>query len=177
MAKNREVYGLPMPPQVSSVRRDSNKTLVITTMKLDEVTAFYRSRLKDYEILTPGKRIRVLGLRDYMPEISGRKWGGTVQLYYWPGRIGGERQAGGGDAGSGQDDASQSNGNKAIAGQTKPLNERKKGEPVRDRTRDGELLAPGARWGEPYTPPPGTPLHKERYRSNWGKPYGEWVAY
>lgn len=49
-----------------------------------------------------------------------------------------------------------------------------KGEPVEIRTKDGELLAPGAKWGEPYTPPEGSPLHRPIYRHNFGRPFGDW---
>lgn len=48
------------------------------------------------------------------------------------------------------------------------------GQPVELRTRDGEKLAPGAYWGEPYTPPEGSPLHQERLRHNFGEPFGDW---
>jgi hypothetical protein len=172
MAKNREAYGLPLPPQVSSVRRDSDQVRVVTTMTLDELAEFYESRLQDYEVLRPPQKIRVLGLRSYMPEIHGHRFAGTVRLFYTHER---DPKAEGSVADKDDRKAGVLESARAQK-QTKPLHERKKGEKVMDRTADGELLAPGARWGEPYTPPPGTPLHKERYKSNWGKPYGEWVA-
>ncbi len=49
-----------------------------------------------------------------------------------------------------------------------------KGEPVEITTDDGELMAPGAKWGEPYVPPEGSPLHQERFRHNFGRPFGDW---
>ena len=51
----------------------------------------------------------------------------------------------------------------------------KKGAPVELTTRTGDLLAPGAKWYEPYTPPPGSPLDKPRYKGNFGTPFGKWV--
>ena len=174
MAKNREAYGLPMPPQVLSVRREPDKTVVMTDMTLEEVTSFYESRLQDYEILRPGRKIRVLGLRDYMPEISGRKFGGNVELHYWPNKLGGSDRAEA-EEGEGDEAGDDQEGASASAQKFKPIHKRKRGEPVRDRTADGELVAPGARWGEPYTPPPGTPLDQKRFESNFGKPYGTWV--
>ncbi|MGM0557980.1 MAG: hypothetical protein ACQEVA_16460 [Myxococcota bacterium] len=174
MAKNREAYGLPLPPQVSSVRRDSDQVRVVTTMTLDELAEFYESRLQDYEVLRPPQRIEVLGLRSYMPEVQGHRFAGTVRLLYTYERDPDSDEASaeeGDDGKAGSLDEAQ-----AKKEQTRPLHKRKRGEPVMDRTSDGELLAPGAKWGEPYTPPPGSPLHKDRYKSNWGKPYGEWVS-
>jgi hypothetical protein len=174
LAKNREAFGLPLPPQVTTIDRSDDRVRVVTTLSLDELDEFYKSRLQDYEVLRPPQKIRAVGLRDYMPEIYGRRYAGTVRLFYTARKETPEAQADGADRQDDSDEKSSADG--AQASNTKPLYKREKGELVRDRTADGELLAPGARWGEPYTPPPGSPLHKDRYRSNWGKPYGEWTT-
>jgi hypothetical protein len=54
--------------------------------------------------------------------------------------------------------------------------DREPGSPVELKTPDGDLLAPGARWGEPYTPPEGSPLDQPRFEANFGQPFGEWEA-
>lgn len=174
LAKNREAFGLPLPPQVTTIDRSEDRVRVVTTLSLDELAEFYKSRLQDYEVLRPPQKVRAIGLRDYMPEIYGRRYAGTVRLFYTARKKTPQAKTGEQDRRDTPDEKSGDSG--AQASNAKPLYKRNKGELVRDRTADGELLAPGARWGEPYTPPPGSPLHKERYRSNWGKPYGEWTT-
>ena len=178
MSQHREAFGLPLPPKVKDVHRLDDSVDVVTTMSLDELEAFYKSRLQDFEILRPPQRIRVLGLRDYQAEIYGRRFAGTVQLHYrkTPPKPTDEKADDSGADDSKASSSTNSTDDRRASNESKPTWKLRHGDPVTERTADGELLAPGARWGEPYTPPPGSPLHKKRFESNWGKPYGTWVA-
>lgn len=146
----REVFGVPLPPQLTEVMEQERSARVATSMKLDEVRAFYETRLVDYEYIEVGKRIEIRPLRPYLPLIR------LVQLRVRSPTV------------------------IHIQLPEAPLPPTAKvsyepGEPVDFRLPTGELLAPGAIWGEPYTPPPGSPLANPRYKSNHGKPFGEWI--
>lgn len=171
-AKKRRTtaYGLPLPPNVRRIEERGDEIRVKTRMSLTEVEAFLKARLTDYEVLRPGDKVRAIGLRDFMPQVYAYPYGPYSFVVYLPAEEPKAAQDGAGN------DAQSADGARAKAApKVKPINKRKHGEPVTDRTSDGKLLAPGARWGEPYTPPPGSPLHKDHFRSNFGRPYGEWV--
>lgn len=177
----RSAFGLPFPPKVRGVGRYDDAVEVTTEMDLEELAEFYKTRLVDYEILKPGDdRLKVVGLREFMAEIEGHRYGPVTTLRYYPG----EQKVGGPDVG-GSDQAdgtavveSRESGGSEAGGGLRGAGEidRERGSPVELRTPDGELLAPGARWGEPYTPPDGSPLDHPRFESNFGKPFGEWDA-
>lgn len=151
----REVHGVPLPPQLVEVQENTRNARAATTLDLKEVANFYESRLVDYEFLEFENRMELRPLRDYMPLIRlsqpRRKMNTAIFIII-------------------KDDQTL----KKFAAEFK--GEYVKGEPVDFKTPDGELMAPGARWGESYTPPPGSPLDKPRYKSNFGKPFGEWVS-
>lgn len=178
----RSAYGLPFPPKVRGVGRYDSAVEVTTEMDLEELAEFYKTRLVDYEILKPDdERLKVVGLREFMAEIEGHRYGPVTTLRYYPSR----QEVGGPDAGaSGQSDAKavagsgESGGRGATGGGVGGSGsiDREPGSPVELKTPDGELLAPGARWGEPYTPPEGSPLDHPRFESNFGTPFGEWEA-
>lgn len=185
----REAFGLPFPPEVLYVRDDGNKVRVQTDMSLQELKDYLKARLTDYEILDPGHEIRAVGLRDYMPQLYAYRYADRTHIVYMePDRSEDDEQETEGDDDreeSERDDGEGDRGDRRARAArrrpeprpgSKPTAERKKGEPVRDTNEDGERIAPGARWGEPYTPPEGSPLDKKRFESNFGKPYGEWVA-
>ena len=170
MEEKRAAYGLPFPPKVRGVTREDDLVEVTTRMELGELAEFYKSRLVDYEILQPGDRaIRVVGLRKYMPMIRGHRYGPLAILQYFP-----ARRKPKGKPGSKEADAGGGSGTVHAPDEEASGGWRQPGSPVRLETADGELLAPGAKWGEPYTPPDGSPLDKPRYRANFGKPLGEW---
>lgn len=168
------IYGLPLPPGVIDIREEGARISVRTHLPLSEVKAFFDTHLTDYEILDGGHEIRAIGLREFMPHMYARAAGSRSIVVYLP------AVQPGGDDQDDQDQADSSSGPGAASAKeasrsNPPLSSRKRGDPVRDRTPDGKLLAPGARWGEPYTPPPGSPLDQKRLESNFGKPFGEWV--
>jgi hypothetical protein len=171
MERMRSAFGLPLPPSVRGIEERGDEIRVKTRMSLDEIEAFFKTRLTDYEVLRPGDQVRAVGLREFMPQVYAYPYGPYSFVVYMPAPTPDEAADGADDAAN----AKQASAKTKAAPKVKPLSKRKRGEPVMDRTSDGELLAPGARWGEPYTPPPGSPLHKEHLRSNFGQPYGEWV--
>lgn len=190
LERRRQAFGIPFPPSVLHVRDEGKKVRVQTDMSLGELEDFYEARLTDYEILDAGHELRVIGLRDYMASLYAYRYAGRTQIVHVApegGRDGAAKSRGDdssddqrAEGGDGDDDqgartASSRTRRSARAG-SEPISKRKKGEPVMDRTADGKRLAPGARWGEPYTPPDGSPLDQKRFESNFGKPYGEWVA-
>lgn len=173
-----EAFGLPLPPRVVEVVREENHVFVKTDMRLKELEAFYKKNLIDYEVLLVGSTLRAIPLRDGMPWVRvARPFGPRHPLHVTyihadavaPPPL----QTASGEPLEGE--ALR----KELERRRKPLPKERiprKGEPVMLRTPSGELLAPGARWGEPYTPPPGSPLDKPRNRYNFGQPFGEWRA-
>ncbi|MFP4598273.1 MAG: hypothetical protein ACOC9W_04535 [Persicimonas sp.] len=176
----REAYGLPFPPSVLSIRDRQQKVLVETDMSLDQLEAFFEARLTDYELIEPRHQLRAVGLRDYMPQLyayaSGRR---RTTVVYLPAADAPEEADD--DTAQAANDPSSDNAKKRTTSKRPsnftPPSQRRKGEPVTDLTDDGQPLAPGARWGEPYTPPKGSPLHQKRFESNFGKNYGEWTLH
>ena len=170
LGKKRSAFGLPFPPKVSGVLRLEGSVEMTTRMSLPDLAEFYRTRLVDYEVLRPAKnKIRVIGLREFMPAIRGHKFGPKVTLFYFPSREKPEAP----DVGTASADAGPTS-TVADRQEEEPAEPHQPGTPVRLKTPEGDLLAPGAKWGEPYTPPAGSPLHRPRYKSNFGKPLGEW---
>lgn len=179
LAREREAFGLPLPPDAIHINRTDAYVRANSFMKLAELEAFYKARLVDYEFLYPQsaipdahrlRELHIIGLRSFMPSITIRHTGGkhgSAELDFRPAQpppakfIAPEPSAA----------PSSQTPTPGIASEQR---RREKGMPVLDRTPTGELLAPGARWGEPYTPPEGSPLHTKRNRANFGRPYGQW---
>lgn len=150
------IFGLPVPPNAFSHFTIGEKEAVLVKTKLETVKYFYQKNLVDYEIVEQDRKIFIIGLRSFMASATiyfytNRKQSPLI-IKFSPPKTDFEKE------------------------EIQEKYSRKKGAEVKLRTKTGELVAPGARWKEPYTPPVGTPLHKERYRLNWGKPFGEWKA-
>jgi len=147
----REVFGIPLPPELVEVSESSHSARVVTNLSLKEVATFYESRLQDYEFIEVQNRMELRPLREFMPvvRIVQPRKRSLTGIYI------------------------------TVPQSPKPKAEMKTeyvaGELVDFKLPNGEELAPGARWGEPYTPPPGSPLAAPRYKSNHGKPFGTWV--
>ncbi|RDV38101.1 hypothetical protein DV096_09815 [Bradymonadaceae bacterium TMQ3] len=183
----REVFGLPLPPDYSD-RLEISETLVTvhTSMTVAELSAFFRSRLVDYEYVEMSGRVRVLPLRPHSPSLefytlAGRH-GQLVIDYHAAPDVAARELA----RSQSLEAIAEKDGDLARAleharnnpttnrGERAPWLSAMRGKPVELRTSDGELLAPGAVWGEPYTPPPGSPLYGEQNRENFGRPFGDW---
>lgn len=161
--QSRQAYGAPLPPEIVYLKEGPRFIEVGTKLRLKELRKFFETRLVDVEYIERDKHsIRIVGLRSGMPTIWIEERISTLptQVLYTE-NIERPRPAAPTAV--------------AKAEPPKPSKPRQKGDPVEDRLPDGTLLAPGARWGEPYTPPPGTPLHDPRFRANFGKPFGTWV--
>lgn len=155
----RQAFGLPFPPDVQYVRKGPRFVEVGTNLSLEELERFFKGRLVDYEYLHPHQtQLRIIGLRAHMPQIriTNRSSRQPIAVRYI------------------EQFAAVAAEAKTQAEPAEPAEEPEKGDPVQIKMPDGKLLAPGARWGEPYTPPPTSPLYQERYRANFGKPFGEW---
>lgn len=176
----REAFGLPLPPRVKEIRRADLQVTVDTDMTLRQLELFFKPRATDYEVLFVNGTLQIIGLREGMARASASYIAGTmshVRIYYNAPRAEGEVNApaqlvqGEPAPLSPGVDTSQRPQRRA------PYQPPRRGEEVKIMTEDGRQLAPGARWGEPYFPPEGSPLHDETHRSNWGRPFGEWISY
>lgn len=166
-------FGLPLPPRVEMFQHQSEDiATVLTDMDVVALGEFYRKNLVDYEVIRNGLHLRAVGLRSGMPQIRGFHLSGPrsyVRLEYTSQRIVPEKP-------ESPEEVAEREARERARGSTRANvpGGGIKGSPVQLRLPSGELLAPGAKWGEPYTPKPGSPLHKEEFKSNWGKPFGEW---
>lgn len=159
----REAFGVPLPPEYESVDLFDAYAKVWTKLSLDEVRSFYESRLVDFETVREGsQKIYFYGLHEHQPDITARqrasRFNTEILIRPKPER---DPPA-----------VSASGFRRTDDGRVEPP---EKGTPDETTLPSGEKFAPGARWGEPYTPPAGSPLADPRFKSNWGKPYGEWV--
>lgn len=168
----REAFGVPFPPEIRSARVNEVEAQVVTRLSIEEVESFFRLRLTDFEFVQESDmRLRVFGLHEHQPniEIVQRAARYDTRLWIRPkpenykvgyettwGEVPGEAQPA-----------------EEVVGTERPKPQM--GQPVKTILPSGEEFAPGARWGEPYIPPEGTPLAHPRYKSNWGRPYGEWT--
>lgn len=156
LMKLRQAYGLPFPPEVTSVHKNGNFIEVGTKLQIPELEKFFRGRLVDYEFVNlSANDLRIVGLHSTMPRIFISKRAPGVPIFV--------RYVQQVSAIAKQDDRPR----KVEA----PI----PGKPVTTKLGDGTELAPGAVYGQPYTPQPGDPLYKARYRANFGKPFGTWV--
>ena len=163
--KERAAYGLPFPPKVRGVSHEEDRVEVTTKMEIVDLADFFRTRLVDYEILEPGEeRLRIIGLREFMPSIHVYRYGPISILTYRPARekpkkptfqdgTPDDEETAGEESSGGSSTTSSSSGGAGTSLQE---------------------LAPEAEPGEPYTPPPDSPLHHPRYKENYGKPIGDW---
>ena len=191
----RQAFGLPLPPEYDAIRQEEQRVRVTTSMDLDELEEFYAGELVDYEILRPGDRLRVEPLRTHSARIEASHFRGPAShvvvnyrrppqqessFYQRPPIDEPDDEESEDDAQDRQEVAdAQPQQPRRMAG-PEVVGERPgwlddiKGEPVELRTPDGELLAPEAKWGEPYTPPEGSPLDEPRFQHNFGRPFGDW---
>ncbi len=186
----REIFGLPLPPEYLGIRHGDRRAVVTTRMRLEELQAFFESRhLEDHEVLRVGERIELVPLRPHLSSAQARYFMGprtainiTYSLPRDPAELAAARPP------LPEPDEEEPQHRVIVSGQedrpfSNPQGERPewldglRGQPVQLRTEDGALLAPGARWGEPYVPPEGTPLHTDRNRHNFGRPFGDWRAH
>lgn len=193
LSEAREAFGLPLPPEVISVRRTDQRVRATTNLSMQELREFFEARLIDYEILHVGARLEILPLRPHSSKATAYYFLGNrshIVVEYFPppdlaeqervaefskmvvARM--EEQA----AENPQFRRDKPRRERVQTHHDQPLwVESLYGEPVELRTPDGELLAPGARWGQPYTPPEGSPLHSSRNRHNFGRPFGDWKSH
>ncbi|WP_158542298.1 hypothetical protein [Lujinxingia litoralis] len=185
-AEAREAFGLPLPPDyLDRIEISEIFVTVNTRMTLEELEAFFRSRLVDYEYVKTAGRVRVVPLRPHSPRVemvrlAGRGKQVVVDYHAAPDVAGAERVEKQSLAAMATEEPELKAALKKSSAGPSRLGERAewlsalRGKPVELRTADGQLLAPGAIWGEPYTPPPGTPLYGEQNRENFGRPFGDW---
>lgn len=191
MAESREAFGLPLPPEVMTVRRDPGRVQVSTRMSMEDLEAFFDSRLVDYEVFRVSNRLEIVPLRPHSARAVARYFTdhrSYIVVDYRPPvdlaelerrripRVEPEEES---------EEEGAPAPRAAARERTQPLGhanepswlEDLRGKPVELRTESGELLAPGAVWGEPYIPPEGSPLHTRRNRHNFGRPFGDWIAH
>ena len=139
------IFGLPVPDRVTHHRTFADSVRIMTKNDLQTIHAFFKKELVDYEIVEAGRGYVAVGLQPYQGRLEYRRKGRLqypVEIIYR--------------------DRKPKPVEQVVAAKTaKP----KKGDKVEIRLPNGELLAPGARWGESYTPPPNSPLNKKKYLS------------
>lgn len=150
LKEQREAFGVLLPPEIVSVDRSDTMIVASTKLRFAEVVKFYEGKLPDYEVIEGARNRTYVPLREYSPElfVEQLSYSSPTTLFF------------------------------RLKKKPLPIEEHvelKPGDPVHFKTPDGQELAPGAIYGEAYTPPPGTPLAHPRYKSNWGKPFGSWV--
>ena len=174
--ERQDAWGLPLPPRVLTIRRTENQVRLTTDMTLAELEQFYNKHLIDYEVIITGGFLRAVSLRSGMPWIRAtRPFGPRFPLevsYVRPIKPPEFIIAEDEDP---KDPKVKARVERARRARVEKLSKRSAGSPVLLKAGNGELLAPGAKWGVPYTPPEGSPLDKPEYRHNFGQPFGEWT--
>jgi hypothetical protein len=147
-------------------------------MSIEDLAEFFTENLEDHEVLKFSLRLHAVALKPGLPEIraafrTGRRSNVLVRYRLRPFFEAGVDP----NSGEAKMKGPVVSGVRGTA--SGPVDERgnmrrkpAKGTPVELRTPSGELLAPGAKWYEPYYPPPGSPLYEDK--SNWGRPFGTW---
>ncbi len=178
-AERMDAFGLPLPPRVVSVHtRNEFYVIVETDMSIEELAEFFEQNLEQHEVLKFSLRLHAVALKPGLPEIraafrTGRRSNVLVRYRLRPFF----------EAGVDPKDPDARMKGPIVSGvrgtEDGPVDTRgnmrkrpSKGTEVKLRTPSGKLLAPGAKWYEPYYPPPGSPLYDDR--SNWGRPFGTW---
>ncbi len=188
-AKPREVFGLPLPPEYIAIRTEDYRARVTTRMSLEDLEAFFDSRLSEHETLLTDRNLEIVPLRPHLPSASASHFGGrrsnVIVTYSLPADVttmearppvAEKEEQGDRVIIAGRDADSPRPGQRPQIGERPDWLDDLQGQPVNLRTDDGELLAPGARWGEPYIPPEGSPLHTRGNEPNFGRPFGDWRA-
>lgn len=174
--ERQDAWGLPLPPRVLTIRRTENYVRLTTDMTLAELEQFYNKHLIDYEVIITGGFLRAVSLRSGMPWVRAtRPFGPRFPLevsYVRPIRPPAFIVAEDEDP---EDPKVKERVERARRARVEKLSGMSPGAPVLLKTGGGELLAPGAKWGVPYTPPEGSPLDKPEYRHNFGQPFGKWT--
>ena len=153
----RQAYGLPFPPEVAYVRQGVNFIEVGTKLRIPQLKEFFAQRLVDYEVVELGRNdVRFVALHSSAPDVRLLKRAPRIPIAV-------------------RYTLRTAEVEKAQQQQASNSPKLKAGDQVETRLGDGNLLAPGAVYGQPYTPQPGDPLYQERYRANFGKPFGTWV--
>lgn len=150
LKQQREAFGIQLPPDAYDIARSDYTVEAYTRLTLPEVEKFYEGKLPDYEKLSLRRMTLWEPLYEHLPKLTANQveFSAPTRLRF--------------DL-------------KRPRAKAEEIKNYRVGDPVDYRMPDGELLAPGAVYGEPYTPPPGSPLADKRYKSNWGKPFGTWV--
>jgi hypothetical protein len=168
-----DAFGLPLPPRVLTIQRNKRQIKLTTDMTLRELEEFFKKSLPEHEVFLLGTTVRAVPLRESLPSVRvlrphGPRYPKEViySLKIEPKIV--VRHISEPSGEGAKEDVERG---RVVTPSEPP----KPGSSVRTRTASGELLAPGAKWGEPYTPPEGSPLHTERNRHNFGRPYGEWI--
>ena len=173
-----DAFGLPLPPRVLRIKRWPDRIKVNTDMTMVELKTFYDKHLIDYEVIATGNSLQAIPLRAYMPSIIGSRPFGSrhpKELIYMRPKKAPEAIAVI-DEGAKQGAAQKGTPSTRDTSSPRPSPlDTRRGMPVTTKTPEGKLLAPGARWGEPYTPPAGSPLDNPRWKANFGRPYGRWI--
>ncbi len=168
-----EAFGLPVPDDHYNVQWEQGRIEVTTHKSLEEVRQFFDDRLVDYEIVDEEWRFELVPLRSGDPLVAARY---AARPERSPVRI--DYRQDGSMGADEADEVAEVDDEAAAEDRPRPTDpewmEEHRGQPVEIRTDDGELLAPEARWGEPYTPPEGSPMDTEMNRPNFGRPFGEW---
>lgn len=195
-------FGLPLPPDHQVIRDQNTWVRVSVDKSLEELEKFFAAHVVDAEVVKADDRVRVVPLRPHSPQAEARHRTGPqsqVVINYRPGPESEELTVQGIPTGSdeeddGEDAEQQDDGEVAqlqgvpegvdmgegsgppapVYGAGAEWLDDVRGQPVEIKTSDGDLLAPGAKWGEPYTPPDGSPLDQPIYRHNFGRPFGDW---
>ncbi len=187
-----ELFGIPVPSNYVTLRMGEGEAQVVVEKSLEELKAFFQREAVDYEVIErPPRHLALVPLRSGMGGLEARRLRSRdipVELRYreeMPQL--GEYQEQQQEVEERRRQTAEVSGEEIVRQRQRQARfmrqsrvqfiERNRGEPVELETEDGELLAPGARWGEPYTPPEGSPLDDERYRANFGRPFGEWSAH
>lgn len=167
-------FGLPLPRRVRHIEERPGYVVVHTDLNIRQLHTFFKENTPpEYELLKTGYKLQLVGLKDFQPEVTAAHIMGQrspVRLVYRSIRR----------APNAQYDELTPEGRSKLEAQKRAALKRNResrptrGAPVELRTRSGALLAPGARWFEPYIPPKGSPLDKPHLRSNFGRPFGAW---
>lgn len=176
----REVFGVPLPPRVRAMSKNENYVWVETDMNISALEKYYRQALagQDYEVIRVNATLRIVGLRPFMAVVKAAYIRGPrtyVRMIFMPARTVEDRREAAKIAQG--DDADAKQARRAREAAAAALPSETPGSPVMLKTSSGELLAPGAKWGEPYYPPKNSPLDTPAMKHNWGKPFGQWMPH
>lgn len=177
----RDVFGIPLPPRVRALSKNEHYVWVETDMDIPKLERFYQDALvgQDYEVLRVNQTLRIVGLRPFMPMVKAAHIRGPrtyVRMVFTPSRSHEDDKQVAAKNPSDPNDINKPTKPNTASEIIDPATQRD-GDPVMLKTSDGELLAPGAKWGEPYWPPKGSPLDTPAMKHNWGKPFGEWQTH